>query len=293
MCVFTIDTCYSTVFSRILADRSTLTCILLQMKFAFFLILLGLLSTFLGSLLCFILTRRSLDLPQLSKYWRMLLLFSFLHALGLSLSNLSSQTSGLTLNQIVRSALPLVTLLASWYFDGQVFTKRMIVVTSFLVVAALLALYKNPEFEILGFLCALGALLCQTFETIVVSMLLKRTSFSVLDIALTTSIPSASMVVIPFYLFELDGVVANASEKTGFTVGLLIASSILAFLSYIVHFSLIWYTSALYSVVVGHLYETAHSKQDCPTTHFSPPSILSILSLSPNPFSVASLSTHF
>jgi len=224
------------------------------MKFAFFLILLGLFSTFLGSLLCFLLTRRTLDLVQVSKYWRMLLLFSFLHALGLSLSNLSSQTSGLTLNQIVRSALPLVTLLASWYFEGQVFTKRMIVATSFLVLAALLALYKNPEFGAVGFLCAVGALLCQTFETIVISMLLKRTSFSVLDIALTTSIPSASMVVIPFYLFELDGVVANANERTVFTVGLLIASSILAFLSYTVHFSLIWYTSSLYSVVVGHLY---------------------------------------
>jgi solute carrier family 35 protein E4 len=224
------------------------------MKFAFFLILIGLLSTFLGSLLCFLLTGRSIDFSQVSKYWRMLLLFSFLHALGLSFNNLSSQVSGLTLNQIVKSALPLVTLLASWHFEGQVFTKRMIIITSFLVLAALLALYKNPEFGIWGFLCAIGSLFCQTFETIVISMLLKRTTFTVLDIALTTSIPSAMMVIIPFYVFEFEGVVANASDRTSFTVGLLLASSILAFMSYIVHFSLIWYTSSLYSVVIGHLY---------------------------------------
>lgn len=224
------------------------------MKFAFFLILIGLFSTFLGSVLCFIIAGRTLDLAQVSKYWRMLLLFSFLHALGLSFNNLSSQVSGLTLNQIVRSALPMVTLLASWYFEGQVFTRRMIIVTSFLVLAALLALYKNPEFGVIGFFCAVGALICQCFETIVVSMLLRRTSFTVIDIALTTSIPSAMMVVVPFYIFEFDGVVSNTVQKTGFTVGLLVSSSILAFLSYIIHFSLIWYTSSLYSVVIGHLY---------------------------------------
>lgn len=223
------------------------------MKFAFFLILIGLLSTFLGSVLCFVISGRKLDLTQVSKYWRMLLLFSFLHALGLSFNNLSSQVSGLTLNQIVRSALPLVTLLASWYFEGQVFTKKMIMVTSFLVVAALLALYKNPEFGIIGFLCSIGALFCQTFETIVVSMLLRRTTFSAIDVALMTSIPSAMMVVIPFYVFELDGVISNATQNTGFTVSLLVASSVLAFLSYVIHFSLIWYTSSLYSVVIGHL----------------------------------------
>lgn len=182
------------------------------------------------------------------------MLFSFLHALGLSFNNLSSQVSGLTLNQIVRSALPMITLLASWYFEGQVFTKRMILITSFLVLAALLALYKNPEFGVIGFICAVGALLCQTFETIVVSMLLRRTTLSVIDIALTTSIPSASMVVIPFYIFEFDGVIANATQNTGFTVSLLLSSSVLAFLSYVIHFSLIWYTSSLYSVVIGHLY---------------------------------------
>lgn len=226
------------------------------MRFAFFLILIGLLSTFLGSLLCFLLTGRTIDTSQVSKYWRMLLLFSFLHALGLSFSNLSSQSAGLTLNQIVKSALPLVTLIASWYFEGQEFTKRMIWVTTFLVFSALLALYKNPEFGLWGFFCAIGALLCQTFETIVVSMLLKRTSFTVLDLALITSIPSAMMVSIPFYVFEFEGVVQNAAERTTFTITLLLASSVLAFLSYIVHFSLIWYTSSLYSVIIGHLYVT-------------------------------------
>lgn len=235
------------------------------MKFAFFLILIGLFSTFLGSVLCYIISGRTMDLSQVSKYWRMLLLFSFLHALGLSFNNLSSQMSGLTLNQIVRSALPMITLLASWYFEGQVFTKRMIMITSFLVFAALLALYKNPEFGALGFICSIGALLCQTFETIVVSMLLKRTTLSVIDIALTTSIPSASMVVIPFYIFEYEGVIANATNNTGFTVSLLLSSSVLAFLSYVIHFSLIWYTSSLYSVVIGHLHVDF-----CPSYHLTP-----------------------
>lgn len=224
------------------------------MKFAFFLILIGLLSTFLGSLLCFILTKRQLNLENLSKYWRLLLLFSALHAIGLSLSNLSSEVSGLTLGQIVKSALPLVTLLASWKLEGTLFSRKMVVVTSFLVLSALLALYKNPEFEFWGFLCAVGSLICQTFETIVVSQILKKTSFSVLDLALTTSVPSAMLVVIPFYALELEGVMANATDRATFTIGLLITSSILAFLSYIIHFSLIWFTSAHYSVVIGHLY---------------------------------------
>lgn len=225
------------------------------MKFAFFLILIGLLSTFLGSVLCYVVTRRRLNLEQLSKYWRLLLLFSVLHAAGLSLSNLASEVSGLTLGQIVKSALPLVTLLASWRFEGTIFSRKMIVVTSLLVIAALLALYKNPEFEIWGFLAALGSLVCQTFETIVVSVILKKTSFSILDLALTTSVPSAMLVIVPFYAWELDGVVANASDRATFTIGLLIASSILAFFSYIIHFSLIWFTSAHYSVVIGHLYD--------------------------------------
>jgi hypothetical protein len=202
----------------------------------------------------------------------MLALFSLLHAAGLSFSNLSSQVSGLTLNQIVKSALPLVTLLASWKFEGQVFSKRMIIVTSFLVFAASLALYKNPEFGFVGFICAVGALLCQTFETIVISMILKRTNLSGLDIALATSIPSAMMVVIPFYVFEFEGVKANAASRTGFTVGLLLSSSILAFLSYLIHFSLIWYTSSHYSVVIGHLYAShmiETSKSQSGTVHFS------------------------
>lgn len=205
-------------------------------------------------MLCFVATSRKIDLAQVSKYWRILLLFSFLHALGLSFNNLSSQVSGLTLNQIVRSALPLATLVASWYFEGKNFSKGMVLITSFLVVSASLAIFKNPEFSAVGFLCALGALICQTLETIVVSLLLRKTSFSVIDIALTTSIPSAAMVVIPFYIFEFDGVVANATQNKTFVVGFLIASSILAFLSYVIHFQLIWYTSSHYSVVVGHLY---------------------------------------
>ena len=224
------------------------------MKFAVFLILIGLISTFLGSLIFAIITNAGVPLPEISKYWRLLLLFSVLHAGGLTLQNVSSQTTGLTLNQIVKSATPLITLILSWQIEGEKFTIHIVIVTSFMVFSAFLALFHNPEFGTWGFLAAVGSLLLQSLETVVLSILLKKTNFSALSIALTTSIPSAMMVAIPFAIFEFEAVIATAQSHTVLTAALLITSSILVFFYNITHFTLIWFTSAHYSVVTGQMY---------------------------------------
>lgn len=172
------------------------------MKFAFLIILIGLIATFLGSLIISIVTRQWPKVQDITQYWKLLLAYAVLNAAGLGLHNLSSELTGLTLIQVVKSALPLLTLIVSIWLEGITYSYKLVLTTILLVIGSVIALLHNPSFGWLGFLTAITSLVCQAFELVFLSIILQKSTLSTLGVALLTSLMGAFFVAGPFWAFE-------------------------------------------------------------------------------------------
>jgi hypothetical protein len=70
------------------------------------------------------------------------------------------------------------------------------------VIGVGMTVLKNPEFNWIGFLCAVGSMIFGIAQNITIGVLIQRASLNILIIALTTSLPVVLTLIPGFLLLE-------------------------------------------------------------------------------------------
>jgi len=214
----------------------------------------GTIFTFLGSLISIFLFK--IEPPPyeiIQAHWKTLALLAVLQGAGLALENESIVYVSITFNQIIKSVTPAFTLCFSWLILGITFKKRFIVATVVIIVGAIIAIFKNPGFQLAGFITAFFSTVIQSIQLVIISLLVKNVKCGVLSLSLITSLPGV-LTLLPFFLMlEYTKVSEHASKQPNQTMVFLTISGTLAFIYHIAGYLLILYTSAHYMSLIGNV----------------------------------------
>lgn len=195
----------------------------------------------------------TLDWAVVRRYWGWLLVLATLHGFDLLLENMSLQTVSLALNQVVKSTVPFFSLLFAKFVERKHVVRDQFLCTVFIVVGAGLTAYRNPEFELVGFLCSCGSAVLASLKTLFSALLLERAQMPPLALTFYTALPSALVLLPVFVGREMDAFGTFAADHVWFTLGVTLLTSVMAVAYNWIHYLLIHETSALYSTLVGNV----------------------------------------
>jgi len=190
-----------------------------------------------------------------------IMLLSLLFVTNISCNNASLVHLSLSVNQIVKSCVPLPTMILSVAFErdanGQPKTYSRGVIFSLLitVLGSVLAVYGNPEASPFGLALVILSTLAVALWSVMSAMLLGPDS-GLNAISLTWYASVISFVLL-FILWacssEREAATAYLSSRPGDAALIILLGSSTAFVYNLVHFALIKVTSALTSAVAGNL----------------------------------------
>merc|ERR1712195_248186 len=186
---------------------------------------------------------------------------SLLFVTNISCNNASLVHLSLSVNQIVKSCVPLPTMILSVAFErdanGQPksYSKGVIVSLLITVLGSVLAVYGNPEASPFGLALVIISTLAVALWSVMSAMLLGPDS-GLNAISLTWYASIISFVLL-FILWlcssEREAATAYLSSRPGDAALIILVGSSTAFVYNLVHFALIKVTSALTSAVAGNI----------------------------------------
>eukprot|EP01116_Phalansterium_solitarium_P021782 TRINITY_DN692_c0_g1_i2.p1 TRINITY_DN692_c0_g1~~TRINITY_DN692_c0_g1_i2.p1 ORF type:complete len:353 (+),score=91.65 TRINITY_DN692_c0_g1_i2:135-1193(+) len=230
-----------------------------EFRFPLLIIITGTLITFIGSVLCIFLFRLvTVPYGAIAENWRLLFLVSMCSGLGTGLENLSISYISISLNQVVKATAPAGTLIYAKFFEGKQFSHQLIISTIILVLGAIMTVFRNPDFNWVGFVLTFASLFFGVAQSIGTGMLLQRSeSIGVLVIIFVTSLPAVVALVPLFFLLEYNHLlVSHAQSGIGGDTAViltLLAMGGTAFTYQMAHYYLIEHTSAHYSMIIGNV----------------------------------------
>lgn len=224
-------------------------------RFPIYIIMTGLVVTFLCSALLLLagMGRRP-SWALLRSEWGLLLAASCSHGVATALENVSIEYISISLNQVIKATAPALTMACSFLFEGKRYRTRMMVITACLVVGAICTTFRNPSFDMLGFLASLASMLLGVMRVMINSRQLHTLDIDPIALTVLTALPAALSLVIPFALFELHDFIEFLRMEDSYHYLLVVLLMNFVAVAYI--FSgllLIKLTSAHYSQVIASL----------------------------------------
>ena len=218
-------------------------------------------SFFGGAILIFGFKAGTVTKTHWTEYKYRIMLLSILFVTNISCNNASLVHLSLSVNQIVKSCVPLPTMILSVAFErdanGQpkTYSKGVIVSLLITVLGSVLAVYGNPEASPFGLALVILSTLAVALWSVMSAMLLGPDS-GLNAISLTWYASVISFVLL-FILWacssEREAATAYLSSRPGDAALIIFLGSSTAFVYNLVHFALIKVTSALTSAVAGNL----------------------------------------
>jgi len=232
-------------------------------KFPLFYTMFHMIAGFIGSgTLMYFAGVAEIRKEHLTKFGGPILLLSVFFVVNIATNNWSLLYIGLSINQIVKSALPLPTVAFSLAFEGKSYTRQEYATLAVILLGCVMAVWNNPQFHMGGFLLVLTSTIAVAAWTISTSLMLgeqaKESGLNAYNLTFYVSVPSFFILLAAFYFFEHARLVTwMASDTTGERFGKVIRyimlGSSMAFAYNVFHFLLIKYTSSLTSVVMGNV----------------------------------------
>merc|ERR1712166_131809 len=218
-------------------------------------------SFFGGAILIFGFKAGSVTKAHWTDYKYRIMLLSLLFVTNISCNNASLVPLSLSVNQIVKSCVPLPTMILSVAFErdanGQPksYSKGVIVSLLITVLGSVLAVYGNPEASPFGLALVIISTLAVALWSVMSAMLLGPDS-GLNAISLTWYASIISFVLL-FILWlcssEREAATAYLSSRPGDAALIILVGSSTASVYNLVHFALIKVTSALTSAVAGNI----------------------------------------
>jgi solute carrier family 35 protein E4 len=230
--------------------------------FPLFFTMFHMIASFLGgAILIFVFKAAEVKRTHWTEYkWRVVLL-SILFVVNISCNNASLVHLSLSVNQIVKSCVPLPTLILSIAFErdanGRPKSYSCAIFASLLVTVAgsVLAVYGNPEASPFGLVLGIVSTLAVALWSVISAVLLGPDSgLNSINLTWYASILSGGLLLCLWLVSkEKDATQAYLHERPGTATFIILAGSTCAFAYNLVHFALIKVTSALTSAVAGNL----------------------------------------
>jgi drug/metabolite transporter (DMT)-like permease len=218
-------------------------------------------SFFGGAILIFVFKAGTVTKAHWTDYKYRIMLLSLLFVTNISCNNASLVHLSLSVNQIVKSCVPLPTMILSVAFErdanGQPksYSKGVIVSLLITVLGSVLAVYGNPEASPFGLALVIISTLAVALWSVMSAMLLGPDS-GLNAISLTWYASIISFVLL-FILWacsnEREAATAYLHSRPGDATLIILLGSSTAFVYNLVHFALIKVTSALTSAVAGNI----------------------------------------
>lgn len=233
------------VFNKFMFDTE-------KFRYPVLIILCGTLTTFFGSAISvFVLKIDRFDKKIVQNHWPLILLTAVTYAFGTAFQNMSIEHISITMNQIIKATTPFFTLFLSMWWEQKHYTRAAIFSTVIQVIGAGMVLFRNPTFELYGFISALASALCNVGNIVVSALLLQRCFVSPIMLTLLTTLPAAICITPLFYMLEFKDLEHHSYSNN--VVLLLLFCSILAYFYNIVHYLVILYTSSMYSALLSNV----------------------------------------
>ncbi|KAL6069346.1 hypothetical protein QOT17_007609 [Balamuthia mandrillaris] len=246
-------------------------------KYPIFIILLGTVVTFLGTLFLMYVPPLlssgwdvvgNIEVMNVLQHWRLLCMLAFLHAATTALSNISMVFISISLGQIIKATTPALTMLLSKVFENKPSSPRLVTATMIIIVGAAITVSKSPEFygqhvheHLFGLLCSVLSTGAGAGQVVVSAILLQQVDVSSWGLLLTTCIPTMLFLFPPFLYFEFPRLISSPSSSSPLTSPhdhtltffLVAIGGIGAFCYTLSAYLLIQYTSSIYSSIIGNL----------------------------------------
>ncbi|KAK9832050.1 hypothetical protein WJX81_002190 [Elliptochloris bilobata] len=194
---------------------------------------------------------RSKHRNTVRKQWRGLLMMGLFMAANISLNNLSLTLISLSLNQVIRSSLPVVTAVLAVFIDNRYPSRSEFVSLTVLSAGVMLAVWEgtvagSPS----GIMLCIAATLCNGAMMVTAGKIMSE-KVDALRLTFYTA-PSSCAVLAPFFYGREAGTFLEylPAHMQG-VAGILIVSSCLALAYNVVHATMIHRLSAVTTTVLG------------------------------------------
>lgn len=190
---------------------------------------------------------------MISKQWQGLLCIGSMLAFSIALNNISLSQISLSLNQIIRSSIPVVTCLLSVFVEGYMPSRREALSLLILTVGVMIAVWQGTingkPYAIL--LCVMSTFTSAAMLTFSGKLLSER--LDVVHLVFYTA-PISLSCLLPFAAWtEIEGFQQYFRDNRDSTILILLASSSIALMYNIVHSWMIKECSAVTTTVLGEI----------------------------------------
>lgn len=215
-----------------------------------------------GFILIFAFKGAKVSWAQFSTYKSLIALLSVLFVLNITTNNASLMHLSLSVNQIVKSCVPLPTILLSIAFERDGAGRPRQYSTGIwgslvvLIGGSILAVYGNPEASPFGLFLVITSTMCVALWSVTSAVLMNSPESGLNSINLTwygSFFSGPILLCLWFFSPEREPTIRFLQERPKDAAAIIVVGSLAAFAYNIVHFALIKVSSALTSTVMGNV----------------------------------------
>lgn len=210
----------------------------------------------LGCFSLIVISRRNFNVSISRRSWIVLILFSFLYTINISVSNVSLGLVTLSFHQIVRSTTPVFVILISILFTSKSYSLYTYLSLIPVVGGVALATYGDISFTMMGFLLTIFGTFLAALKTVVTNVVLVGDlKMDQIDLLLRMSfLAFFETLFFAVYNGEIDAVMQLYQTTDSFILTwVLISNGLLAFCLNVVSFTANKKTSALSMTVAANV----------------------------------------
>lgn len=197
---------------------------------------------------------RDLHMTSLSKQWLGLLGVAICFAVNVGFNNVSLLAISLSLNQIIRALIPVVTAVGSIFIEKRSLSRKEFVSLAVLFGGVAISVYEgsNTRGSLAGVASCLVGTICNGLMMAASGRLMSE-KMDVLRLTFYTA-PVCCFVLVPFYWqLEYNEFQKYANASSSAYLGLLLLGCLNALAYNIVHYLLIKFTSSVTTTVLGEM----------------------------------------
>ncbi|GFR41028.1 hypothetical protein Agub_g1460 [Astrephomene gubernaculifera] len=196
---------------------------------------------------------RELHYPSVSKQWPGLLFISVCFAVNMGLNNMSLLSISLSLNQVIRSSIPVFTAIGAVVIEQRPPSRQEFLSLLVLVGGVSIAVFEGSsnKASFLGVLLCIIGTMCNGLAMSSIGRLLTE-KMDVLRLTFYTA-PMTLLVLVPFFnKLEADAFAKYSAHGSGY-MGIILLGCLNALLYNLIHSFVIKVTSSVTTTVIGEM----------------------------------------
>lgn len=174
-------------------------------------------------------------------------------ALNASLFNLSLEYTSLTMSMIVRASIPLFAVIFTTIMRRRFSSLAVWIAVIGNVVGMAMTIYKNPQFELLGFLFSVGSALTAALFMVLSEYIMLSVELDALNMLFYAALPT-TIFIFPFFIaLEFVAVVSYIQSYFWMHIFIVCAFGILAFSFSVSQYQVVRVADSVYATVVENI----------------------------------------